>query len=104
MWLPTYGHAADGNVHIHVMSHIWKDGQWTEITGCREKVPAVRERLHALGKKYEGTVSGEHGIGVIRKEFLKSYLGQRQIDLMRSIKNVFDPDHILNPGKIVDAE
>jgi glycolate oxidase len=104
MWLPTYGHAADGNVHIHIMSHTWEEGVWHAIQNCREKMPSVRKELHELGKKYKGTVSGEHGIGVIKKEFLKSYLGSKQIELMRSIKTVFDPNHILNPGKIVDTQ
>ncbi len=103
MWLPSYGHAADGNVHIHIMSHFWEDGVWSKIDDCHEKVPAVRETLHELGKKYCGTVSGEHGIGVIKKEFLKSFLGPKQIGLMQSIKKVFDPNNILNPGKIVDV-
>ena len=84
------------------MSHFWEDGKWSEIKNCREKSPAVREALHELGKKYCGTVSGEHGIGVIKKEFLKSFLGSKQIELMKSIKKAFDPDNILNPGKIVD--
>ncbi|MBN1551186.1 FAD-binding oxidoreductase [bacterium] len=104
IWLPTYGHAADGNVHIHIMSHRWENGVWHEIQDCHEKVPAVREVLHELGRKYKGTVSGEHGIGVIKKEFLKSYLGPRQIELIRSIKKIFDPNNILNPGKIVDVQ
>jgi glycolate oxidase len=102
MWLPTYGHAADGNVHIHLMHHQHRDGQWTEIPGWREKYPVVRKKLHELGKSFHGICSGEHGIGLIKKEYLKSFLSSKQIDLMRDIKRVFDPKGILNPGKIFD--
>jgi len=102
MWLPTYGHAADGNVHTHLMHHQWKDGQWTEVAGWKEKYPEVREKLHSLGKKFRGIPSGEHGIGLVKKEYLKSFLSPRHIDLMRGVKQVFDPNGILNPGKIFD--
>jgi glycolate oxidase len=102
MWLPTYGHAADGNVHTHLMHHERKDGQWTEIPGWKEKYPLVRERLHALGRSFNGICSGEHGIGLVKKEYLKSFLDPRHIALMRDLKKVFDPNGILNPGKIFD--
>jgi len=102
MWLPTYGHAADGNVHTHLMHHEVKDGQWTEIIGWKEKYPAVREKLHELGKSFQGICSGEHGIGIVKKDYLKSFLSPRNIQLMKGIKNVFDPKGILNPGKIFD--
>jgi len=104
MWIPTYGHAADGNVHNHLMRDCWKEGQWTEIPGWKEKYPKVRQRIHDLGRKYRGMVSGEHGIGFIKKEYLASFIGKTQIGLMRGIKKVFDPLNILNPGKIFDPE
>jgi glycolate oxidase len=102
MWMPTYGHAADGNVHNHLMKDAWKDGVWTEIPGWREKYPRLRLKIHSLGIKYRGTVSGEHGIGLVKKEYLSSFIGESQVGLMAGIKRVFDPGNILNPGKIFD--
>jgi glycolate oxidase len=102
MWLPTYGHAADGNVHTHLMHKRWKDGRWTEIEGWREKYPAVREKLHALGKKFHGIPSGEHGIGLVKKQYLRDFLSPAHIGLMKGVKAVFDPNGVLNPGKIFD--
>ncbi len=102
MWLPTYGHAADGNVHTHLMHHLYRDGQWTEISGWKEKYAAVREKLHDLGKSFQGICSGEHGIGIVKKDYLKSFLSPQNINLMKGIKRVFDPNGILNPGKLFD--
>jgi glycolate oxidase len=102
MWLPTYGHAADGNVHTHLMHHEWKDGRWTETPGWKEKYPLVREKLHELGRSFHGICSGEHGIGLVKKEYLKSFLEPKHIALMRDVKKTFDPNGILNPGKIFD--
>ncbi|NQT27101.1 FAD-binding oxidoreductase [candidate division KSB1 bacterium] len=102
MWLPTYGHAADGNVHTHLMRYQWQDGKWIEIENWEEKYQTVRKELHDLGKKYKGICSGEHGIGIVKKEYLKSFLEPEQIELMRGIKKTFDPNTILNPGKIFD--
>ncbi len=102
IWISTYGHAADGNVHDHIMKSRWEDGEWKEIDKWQEKFPVVRKKLHELGKKYKGIVSGEHGIGLIKKEYLEYFLGKKQIDLMKEIKKIFEPDNILNPGKIFD--
>ncbi len=100
IWISSYGHAADGNVHDHIMSHRWTDGKWKETENWKDKFPKVRQKLHELGKKYQGTVSGEHGIGIVKKEYLELFLGNKQIDLMKGIKKSFDPNNILNPGKI----
>lgn len=102
MWLPTYGHAADGNVHTHIMRERWQDGQWTEIPGWKDKAYGVREHLHELGRRFQGICSGEHGIGFVKKEYLTSFLSPKHIELMRNVKKVFDPNGILNPGKIFD--
>jgi len=100
IWIPTYGHAADGNVHHHIMKARWQDGEWKETAGWKEKYPAVRKKLHELGKQYNGAVSGEHGIGMVKKEYLEMFLGKKQVRLMKEIKKVFDTSGILNPGKI----
>lgn len=100
IWLPTYGHAADGNVHTHIMKAHFEKGEWKENPGWQRKYPQVRKALHDMGKKYSGLVSGEHGVGFVKKEYLDTFLEQKQIALMKEIKKAFDPKGILNPGKI----
>ncbi|OGD26757.1 MAG: hypothetical protein A2Y56_00420 [Candidatus Aminicenantes bacterium RBG_13_63_10] len=104
LWLPTFGHAGDGNVHTHIMKTRFEDGRPLPMT---EPVPAalfenVREEIYRDGKARGGVVSGEHGIGLVKKEFLAFSLDERQVDMMRGIKRVFDPNAILNPGKVFD--
>jgi len=91
IWLPCYGHAGDGNVHTNIM----KSYKW------EEKYPIIRERLHKIGIELGGVISGEHGIGFVKKEYL-SMIGEKKIELFRRIKRAFDPNNILNPGKIID--
>lgn len=102
MWLPTYGHAADGNVHTHIMKATLEKGTWIETPGWPAKYPQIRTILHDLGKQYGGLVSGEHGVGLIKKEYLESFLEKRQIALMKDIKKTFDPQGIMNPGKVLN--
>ena len=98
IWLPTYGHAGDGNVHTHIMKFSTSGGainkDWKKI------YPVVRRLIHEDAKNRGGMISGEHGVGLVKKEYLEEFLGPRQVELMRSIKAVFDPNNILNPGKI----
>ena len=103
-WLPTYGHAADGNVHTHIMKSRWDGEEWKEIRGWQENVMELRKTIHDIGLKYKGACSGEHGIGMVKKAYLKSFLGEKQIALMKMIKKSFDPHLIMNPGKIFDIE
>lgn len=100
MWLPNYGHAADGNVHTHLMKVEIKDGKLVEKDGWKEKYPLVRKELHEKARGFRGAVSGEHGIGLVKKEYLSLFVDPVQIELMKGIKKLFDPDNILNPGKI----
>ncbi|MFQ6069802.1 MAG: FAD-binding oxidoreductase [Candidatus Aminicenantales bacterium] len=104
LWLPTFGHAADGNVHTHIMkARLEKDTMVSlESSEWKEKVDKVREELYRDCKKRGGVISGEHGIGVVKKKFLAFSLDEKQVELMRGIKRVFDPQNILNPGKIFD--
>lgn len=89
-----YGHAGDGNVHVRILKDELSDEYWkTEVPkGIRE----IFEKVVALG----GTISGEHGIGWIQIPYMDIKFSPSQLDLMRGIKKVFDPNHILNPGKI----
>ena len=103
VWLPTYGHAGDGNVHTHLMKVKFKEGKIEEAKeGWEKKYRQVREELHIDGINRGGTVSGEHGIGIVKKEYLSMALSKAHIDIMKGIKKIFDPGNILNPGKIFD--
>jgi glycolate oxidase len=91
-----YGHAGDGNLHIRIK----KEG-----TSNSQDDPAIIESLRALFllvKDLGGTISGEHGIGLVQKDFMDIFFSHKQIALMREIKKVFDPNNILNAGKIFD--
>jgi glycolate oxidase len=104
IWLPTFGHAADGNVHTHIMRARYAGGKMIPVPEeeWRVKVDKVREELYADGKERGGVISGEHGVGIVKKRFLSLALDEAQIELMKGIKQLFDPHHILNPGKIFD--
>ena len=91
-----YGHAGDGNLHVRIK----KEG-----TSNSQDDPEIIECLRALFvlvKKLGGTISGEHGIGLVQKGFMDLVYSEKQMDLMRGIKKVFDPNNILNAGKIFD--
>ena len=68
----------------------------------RDKIDAVRADLYRDARERGGVISGEHGIGLVKKPFLSLALEEGQIELMKGIKQVFDPHGILNPGKIFD--
>lgn len=89
-----YGHAGDGNLHVNIVKEDMSDENWnTEIPkGIRE--------IFELTVSLKGTLSGEHGIGYVQKNYMDIAFSKVQMDLMRSIKKVFDPNNILNPGKI----
>ena len=90
----SFGHAGDGNVHVNVLKDSLPDDTWKAL------VPAVDEETYRLTLSLGGTLTGEHGIGVTRRRYLPLALDAAQIELMRQIKAVFDPNYILNPGKI----
>ena len=104
LWLPTFGHAADGNVHTHIMKVRYDAGAMVPIPEgeWRLKADMVREELFRDGRARGGVISGEHGIGLVKKPFLSLFLDDKQIELMRGIKRAFDPHGIMNPGKIFD--
>lgn len=104
IWLPTFGHAADGNVHTHIMKVRFENGAMVPVPEgeWRPKADPVREELFRDAKARGGVISGEHGIGLVKKPYLSLVLDERQIELMRGIKRVFDPNGIMNPGKIFD--
>lgn len=104
IWLPTFGHAADGNVHTHIMKARYQDGVIVPLPeeDWKRKIGLVRKELYQDCKERGGVISGEHGIGLVKKPFLSFVLNKEEIVLMKGIKNLFDPNNILNPGKIFD--
>jgi glycolate oxidase len=101
-WLPTYGHAGDGNVHTHITRVGFRNGQpdFEAKADWDALYSALRQRLHDDARRRGGLVSGEHGIGLAKKELLRDFVGPTQIALMRGIKTMLDPNGILNPGKM----
>ncbi|MBK8685030.1 MAG: hypothetical protein IPN26_08535 [Bacteroidetes bacterium] len=89
-----YGHAGDGNLHVNILKDQLTDSYWNH-----EVKEAIRE-IFQLCYSLKGTISGEHGIGLVQKEYMPIVMPEWQLDLMRGIKQVFDPRGILNPGKI----
>jgi glycolate oxidase len=93
--IPCYGHAGDGNLHATVVKHPNTPmDEWGELEHA-----VLTEMYHAV-VQLGGTISGEHGIGVKRREFLPLVMDETVIALQRRIKHVFDPNNVLNPGKI----
>ncbi|HEX6193407.1 MAG TPA: FAD-linked oxidase C-terminal domain-containing protein [Chitinophagaceae bacterium] len=92
-----YGHAGDGNLHIRIR----KEGIPNSY-GSPEMNEILRE-LFQLVKNLGGTISGEHGVGLIQKSYMDIVFHEANLRLMRAIKKAFDPNNILNAGKIFDA-
>jgi len=89
-----FGHAGDGNVHVNVLKDDIPGERWEAL------VPATTEEMYRLALALGGTITGEHGVGATRRKYLPMALDAAQIEIMRQIRAVFDPNHILNPGKI----
>jgi len=90
----SFGHAGDGNVHVNMLKDGLPQAHWEML------VPAATEEIYRQALSLGGTLTGEHGIGATRRGYLPLALDDAQITLMRHIRDLFDPNHILNPGKI----
>ncbi len=90
-----YGHAGDGNLHINIVKGDMSDANW--IT----EVPKGIVEIFELTVQLKGTLSGEHGIGYVQKDYMPLAFNATELNLMKGIKNLFDPLGILNPGKIL---
>lgn len=91
----SFGHAGDGNLHIYVLKDALPEDEW------QRKVARCMDALYAKAAAMKGQVSGEHGIGHAKRDYLKQSLDPVQIELMKRIKAAFDPNGILNPGKVI---
>jgi len=89
----SFGHAGDGNVHVNIIKDVDEE-VW------KTQAPEAAAEIYRLAVSLGGMVTGEHGIGLTRKSFLSLGVDQAQIRMMRGIKEDFDPNGILNPGKI----
>jgi glycolate oxidase len=92
-----YGHAGDGNLHVNIIKGALSDADWNG--SLKRGITEIFELVKKLG----GTISGEHGVGLVQKEYLHIMFDETQLRLMRSIKKIFDPNGILNAGKIFDV-
>lgn len=89
-----YGHAGDGNLHVNIIKDNLSDEEWNK------KLPLGIREIFELCVSLRGTISGEHGIGYVQKSYMDIAFNKIEIELQKNIKTVFDPHHILNPGKM----
>lgn len=90
-----FGHIGDGNLHLNIL----KPDAMT-VTEFKAETDRVSEQVYGVVGQFDGSVSAEHGVGLLKKSALKFSKSPEEIALMRQIKTVFDPENILNPGKI----
>lgn len=89
-----YGHAGDGNLHVNIIKGEMSDEKWS-----RDLSVAISE-IFKVCVELNGTLSGEHGIGWVQKDYMSIAFSPTELDLMKAIKKVFDPKNILNPSKL----
>lgn len=89
-----YGHAGDGNLHVNIIKGCMSDDAWNN-----QLTKGIRE-IFELCVKLGGTISGEHGIGLVQKNYMDIAFSQKSIELQKQIQQVFDPNGIMNPGKV----
>ena len=92
-----YGHAGDGNLHVNIVKGNMSDEDW------HTKLPLGIRELFKEVVRMGGTLSGEHGIGLVQKGYMDIAFNEVQMNIMRQIKHVFDPSGILNPGKVLQG-
>lgn len=91
----SFAHAGDGNLHVYILKDDTDDATW------KLKLDAIMQSLYDKARELGGQVSGEHGIGFMKRSYLEASAGPHAMALMRGIKRAFDPAGILNPGKVV---
>ena len=92
----VYGHAGDGNVHLHPICLNANREEWYR------RLPNLMSDIYSAGVSFGGTISGEHGIGIAKKAYFHLETDNALLGIMKNIKKAFDPNNILNPGKIFD--
>ena len=92
----AYGHAGDGNVHVHPLGQGALEG--------KEKTKRLLTEIYEVGISLGGTISGEHGLGFAKKGYLPMAADINKMELMKRIKRAFDPNNMMNPGKVLDLD
>jgi FAD/FMN-containing dehydrogenase len=92
----VFGHVGDGNLHVNVLkpSNITDDEFWKS---CHESDRTIFSTV----KKFKGSISAEHGVGLLKRDFIHYSRTTEELEMMRGIKRVFDPLNIMNPGKVL---
>jgi FAD/FMN-containing dehydrogenase/Fe-S oxidoreductase len=96
MYSVHYAHAGSGEIHLRPIINL-------KTTEGHQQFRMIAEKIATLVKKYKGSLSGEHGDGRLRGEFIKQMVGEHNYGLMKQIKQIWDPNHVFNPNKIVDT-
>ncbi len=94
--IPNFGHAGDGNLHIYLCSDNMTDEEYVKTSN------KVISELYKTAKSLDGNMSGEHGIGYARANYFEDFYGKEYTDLLRKVKKLFDPNYVINPGKIFE--
>ena len=92
----AFGHVGDGNVHFNISQP--RDMDKDAFIAERDRVAAV---VYDVVARFNGSISAEHGIGVLKRRELQHYRGTVEVDLMRTLKRALDPGNLLNPGKVL---
>ena len=95
--IKSFGHAGDGNLHVYILKDDLPDKKWEKL------LSVAMQRMYAKAHELRGQVSGEHGIGLVKRPYLQESLPESSLVLMRGIKKAFDPNNILNPHKVCQA-
>ena len=95
IWLPVYGHVGDGNVHVHVL-------QYPGFTV--RQLEEIRDQIYEAAVALGGVITGEHGIGAIRRSYVAKYLSPEWVEVMKELKRSLDPNNILNPDKVLPED
>ncbi|MEM8561086.1 MAG: FAD-binding oxidoreductase [Pseudomonadota bacterium] len=93
-----YGHIGDGNLHLNILKP-----ESMNKDEFQRRCSEVSKQLFSIVQDYEGSVSAEHGVGLLKKDYLHFSRSPLEIDIMKQIKRIFDPKNIMNPGKIFDS-
>lgn len=92
IWLPVFGHVGDGNLHVHVLNY---PGYTTE------ELRRIADEVYDAAVALEGTITGEHGIGYVRRKYVRRMLGDVWVETMTALKKALDPNNVLNPDKVL---
>ena len=93
-----FGHIGDGNVHLNLLRP-----EDESIEEFQARCEPVGDAIMAIVQEFGGSVSAEHGIGQLKKRYLKYTRSEAEINQLKSLKRAFDPDGVMNPGKVIDV-